>query len=357
MNQLKKQRAFDAMAAFGREILKSCVSICGAILIGALIILLVGENPLIAFKELLYGAFGTKTYLANTLSRAVPLIFTGLSVALSARCGLLNIGAEGQLYLGAMAVAVAGLYMGDLPRGIAIVLLMAAGFLGGMLGGLTAGILKAKFQISEVIAAIMLNYVFRLFTSYLAAGRFSSGETSVQTVKLPESLSLTTLVSGTKLTTSILFVLLAALGLYIFLWHTSAGYKLRAVGFNASAAAASGIDANLLVLLTMGLCGGLAGWAGTCEVLGNYHRFIEGFSPSYGFTGIAVAILGRNHPLGVLLTALLFAVLNSGALRMARVTNVSSNVVTVIQSLIIIAVAAPEIIRIVKRKKGGMAHA
>ena len=138
----------------------------------------------------------------------------------------------------------------------------------------------------------------------------------------------------------------------VFLNKTTLGFKLRAVGYNASAAGASGINARRLMLLTMGLCGGLAGLAGTCEVLGSYHRFIEGFSPSYGFTGIAVAILGRSNPFGVVLTSLMFAILDSGALRMARVTSVSSSVVVVIQSLIIMAVAAPEMIRFHRRKKG-----
>lgn len=346
----------SAAKSFLGELGKSLLSILLALGVGALIILTAGENPLHAFGELLRGAFGNRTYIANTVSRAVPLIFTGLSVALSSRCGMLNIGAEGQLHLGAVVVAVLGLYMGGWPAFVAVPILLLAGFLGGMLGGLLAGVLKARFQISEVIAAIMLNYVFRLFTSYLATGPFSSGETSVQTIKLAESLSLPTLASGTKLTVAILFVILAAVALYVFLWRMTSGYKLRSVGANASAALASGINAKGYMLLTMALSGGLAGWAGCCEVLGTYHRFIEGFSPSYGFTGIAVAILGRSHPLGVVLTALLFAVLDSGALRMARVTNVSSSVVTVIQSLIIIAVAAPGMIRFAKRhRKGGHA--
>lgn len=346
-------RLLKTAKSFGRELGQSLLSICLAILVGGLVILAVGEDPIEAFRELLRGAFGSRIYVANTFSRAVPLIFTGLSVALSSRCGMLNIGAEGQLYLGAMAVAVMGLYMGNVPGIVAIPLLLLVGFLGGMTGGLIAGGLKARFGVSEVIAAIMLNYVFRLFTSWLAAGRFSSGEASVQTVRLPENLSLPTLVSGTKLTVAIFFALLVAAGIYVFLWRTTAGYKLRAVGFNSSAAVASGINSKALMLVTMGLSGGLAGWAGTCEVLGNYHRFIEGFSPSYGFTGIAVAILGRNHPAGVILTALLFAALDSGALRMARVTSVSSSVVTVIQSLIIIAVAAPELVHIFRRSGEG----
>lgn len=336
----------------GRHLAQSLASIAAAILVGMLIILAVGENPITAFAELLRGAFGSKVYLANTISRSVPLIFTGLSVALSLRCGMFNIGAEGQLYLGAMAAAILGLYLEGVPRLLAIALLILAGFLGGALGGIVVGELRTRFQISEVIAAIMLNYVFKLFTSYLAAGRFSSGETSVQTVKLPAELSLTTLVRSTKLTSSVIIALVIVVAIHIFLTRTTLGFKLRAVGNNGSAALASGISTKRLMLLTMGLSGGLAGLAGCCEVLGSYHRFIEGFSPSYGFTGIAVAILGRSNPFGVVLTSLLFATLDSGALRMARVTNVSSSVVTVIQSLIIISVAAPELIRFARRKGG-----
>lgn len=352
-----KSKEKGSMNAFLLEIAHSLVSICVAIIVGVIVILVVGENPIVAFRELLKGAFGNKVYFANTISRAVPLVFCGLSVALSQRCGIFNIGAEGQLHLGAMAVAIMGLYVGGLPHLLAIPLLFIAGFVGGAIGGLCVGVLKSRFRISEVIAAIMLNYVFKLFTSWLAAGPFTSRETSVQTIKLADSLSLSTLVQNTKLTTGVFIAIAVVAIMWVFLWRTTAGFKLRATGFNGSAAKANGINSNLLMLLTMGLCGGLAGLAGCTEVLGNYHRFIEGFSPSYGFTGIAVAILGRNHPVGVVLTSFLFAVLNSGALRMARVTNVSSNVVAVIQSLIIIAVAAPEMIRFSKKRLGSKTKA
>lgn len=334
-----------------KVLLQSLISILIAIGLGMIIIFVVGYNPINAFAELFKGAFGSKIYIANTFSRAVPLIFTGLSVALSARCGMLNIGGEGQLYLGAMAVAIVGLYIGNLPHILAIIILIVVAFIGGMLGGSLCGFLKIKFGISEVISAIMLNYVFKLFTSWLAADVYPSGESSVQTIKLDPNLNLTALVKSSNLTTSVILVLIIVVALYIFLWKTTIGYKLRAVGFNYSAANSSGINAKLLMLLTMSLCGGLAGLAGGCEVLSNYHRFIEGFSPSYGFTGIAVAILGRNHPFAVILTALLFATLDSGALRMARVTGVSSSVIAVIKGLIIMLVAAPELIKIFKQKE------
>lgn len=198
----------SSLKSFFLELLHSLISICLSILVGAVVILIVGENPINAFGELFKGAYGNRIYIANTLSRAVPLIFCGLSVALSQRCGIFNIGAEVQLHLGAMAVAITGLYLGDDPREVAIPVLIIVGFLGGVLGGLCVGVLKSRFQISEVTAAIMLNYVFKLFTSWLASGPFTSGETSVQTIKLSESLSLTTLVKNSKLTTSVFLALI-----------------------------------------------------------------------------------------------------------------------------------------------------
>lgn len=341
----------DKLRELGKILLQSVISILIALVIGAIIILILGENPLFAYGELFKGAFNNSVTIANTFSKAVPLIFTGLAVAISLKAGMLNIGAEGQLYLGAMASAICALYVGNLSPVIAIPLCILAGFIGGALGGLLAGFLRSKFMISEVIAAIMLNYIFKLLTSYLAAGPFSSGESVVQTPKIGEGAWLTTLVPGSKLTTAILLAVVAAIIIHYFLTKTSPGFKLRAVGDNRTAAASGGIKVKWYMLLAMGLSGGLAGLAGTTEVLGTYHRFIEGFSPSFGFTGIAVAILARNNPFAVILSALLFAILDTGSLRMARTTNISSNVVVVIQSLIIIAVSAPEMIKFVKKRK------
>ena len=335
---------------FLRDILQALTSIVLAVILTALLILLIGESPVEGFSALIYGAFGSPVSVANTVSKMIPLVFTGLSVAISARCGMLNIGAEGQLNLGAMATALIGLVLGNVPPFLAVIVCIFAGFLGGMLGGLSAGVMKSRFGVSEVIAAIMLNYVFRLSTSWLAAVPFNSRESMVQTPMMPQSTWLSTIVGRSRLTTAVYVALVGVLAVYIFIWKMRAGYKLRAVGYNRNAAESAGINSNHYMMLAMALAGGLAGLAGATEVIGKYHRFIEGFSPSFGFTGIAVAILGRNHPVGVVLTAFLFAFLDAGALRMARVTSISSDMVTVIQSLIILAVAAPGMLRLTGRK-------
>ena len=323
------------------ELGKSLAAIVLAFVIGALFILVAGESPATAYSSLLKGALGTPQAVANTVSKSIPLAFTGLAVALGSRCGMLNIGAEGQLHAGAMAATLTGLTLSFLPAPILLVVSIAAGIAAGMLVGSVPGIFKAKFQTNEVIVAIMLNYVCTLFTSWLVNGPFKVPGSTAQTEMLPENIWFARLLPKSN-----------SLLMYIFLWKTSVGYQLRAVGANASAAKTAGIPVNFYLIMAMTLSGGIAALAGVTEIFGKYHRFIEGFSPSFGFTGIAVAILGKNHPAGVLLTSLLFGVLEMGSLRMSRETAVSTNMVTVIQSLVILFVAAPELIRWSRKRRG-----
>lgn len=335
------------------ELGKSLAAIGIALLIGALFILISGESPVEAYGALLKGALGSPKSIANTISKSIPLAFTGLAVALGSRCGMLNIGAEGQLHAGAMAAVLTALALSSLPALVLMPVSIAAGILAGMLVGSIPGMFKAKLNTSEVIVAIMLNYICTLFTSWLVNGPAKAQGSTAQTYVIPESVWFGRLIPQTQLTSSLFLLLIVAAVMYIFLWKTSLGYQLRAVGANPSAAGTAGIKVQRFLILSMVLSGGLAAMAGITEVFGKYHRFIEGFSPSFGFTGIAVAILGRNHPVGVLLTALLFGIMDMGALRMSRVTNVSTNMITVVQSLVILLVAAPELIKWHKNRKRG----
>lgn len=335
------------------ELKKSLAAIGIAILVGALFILLSGESPIEAYGALLKGALGSPKSIANTISKSIPLAFTGLAVALGSRCGMLNIGAEGQLHAGAMAAVLTALSLASFPAPIVLVVSIIAGILAGMIVGGIPGFFKAKLNTNEVIVAIMMNYICTLFTSWLVNGPVKSDGSTAQTEVLPEGVWLGRLIPQTQLTTALFILIAVAVLMYIFLWKTSVGYQLRAVGANPSAAGTAGIRVKLYMVMAMVLSGGLAALAGITEVFGKYHRFIEGFSPSFGFTGIAVAILGRNHPAGVLLTALLFGIMDMGALRMSRVTDVSTNMVTVVQSLVILLVAAPELIKWNKKRKRG----
>ena len=329
------------------EIGKSLAAIGLALVIGALFILLAGESPIRAYTSLIQGALGTPQSIANTISKSIPLAFTGLAVAMGSRCGMLNIGAEGQLHAGAMASVITALTLGSLPAPI----LLVVSILAGMAVGSVPGIFKARFSTNEVIVAIMLNYICTLFTSYLVNGPFKTEGSTAQTELIAEGLWFGRLLPRTQLTYALFLLIFIAAAMYVFLWKTSVGYQLRAVGANPSAAGTAGIRVNLFLIMSMTLSGGIAAMAGITEVFGKYHRFIEGFSPSFGFTGIAVAILGRNHPAGVLLTALLFGIMDMGSLRMSRETMVSTNMVIVIQSLVILLVAAPELIKW-SRKRG-----
>lgn len=335
------------------ELKKSLAAIGIAILVGALFILLSGESPIEAYGALLKGALGSPKSIANTISKSIPLAFTGLAVALGSRCGMLNIGAEGQLHAGAMAAVLTALSLASFPAPIVLIVSIIAGILAGMIVGGIPGFFKARLNTNEVIVAIMLNYICTLFTSWLVNGPVKSDGSTAQTEVLPEGVWLGRLIPQTQLTTALFILIVAAVLMYIFLWKTSVGYQLRAVGANPSAAGTAGIRVKTYMIMAMVLSGGLAALAGITEVFGKYHRFIEGFSPSFGFTGIAVAILGRNHPAGVLLTALLFGIMDMGALRMSRVTDVSTNMVIVVQSLVILLVAAPELIKWNKKRKRG----
>ena len=335
------------------ELKKSLAAIGIAILVGALFILMSGESPIEAYGALLKGALGSPKSIANTISKSIPLAFTGLAVALGSRCGMLNIGAEGQLHAGAMAAVLTALSLSAFPAPIVLVVSIIAGILAGMIVGGIPGFFKARLNTNEVIVAIMLNYICTLFTSWLVNGPVKSDGSTAQTEVLPEGVWLGRLIPQTQLTTALFILIAVAILIYIFLWKTSVGYQLRAVGANPSAAGTAGIRVKTYMIMAMVLSGGLAALAGITEVFGKYHRFIEGFSPSFGFTGIAVAILGRNHPAGVLLTALLFGIMDMGALRMSRVTDVSTNMVTVVQSLVILLVAAPELIKWNKKRKRG----
>ena len=332
------------------ELAKSLAAIVLALFIGAFFILITGESPVTAYASLLKGALGTPQSIANTISKSIPLAFTGLAVALGSRCGMLNIGAEGQLHVGAMASVITALTLSFLPAPILLLVSILAGILAGMGVGSIPGLFKAKFSTNEVIVAIMLNYICTLFTSYLVNGPYKTEGSTAQTELIAEGIWFGKLLPRTQLTYALFILLAVAAAMYVFLWKTSTGYKLRAVGANPSAAGTAGIRVDFYLVMSMTLSGGIAALAGITEVFGKYHRFIEGFSPSFGFTGIAVAILGRNHPAGVLLTSLLFGIMDMGSLRMSRETLVSANMVTVIQSLVILFVAAPELIKWARKR-------
>ena len=315
----------------------SLTAIALALAVSAVLILLAGQNPLTAYWALLQGAFGDGFALGNTLARTTPLIFTGLAVAFAFRCNLLNIGAEGQLYAGALASVIIGVYVTGLPAIIHIPLAIAGGFVAGAIWGGLAGYLRAARGINEIISTIMLNFIAIFFVSYLIQGPLAEPPGFFhQTAMVEESARLPVLYQKSDLSIAIFIAIGCALVIAYLLWRTPFGLKLRAVGESTGTARFSGIPINRYVFGAMSISGGLAGLAGTAEMIGSQYRLLDFFSPGYGFDGIAVAFLGRSDPIGVVFAAFLFAALRVGANQMQRSTGLPTSLVLVIQGMVIL---------------------
>ena len=327
--------------------------------------MLIGDNPFQTFALLVGNSFGSLRDVGYTLFIATPLIFTGLAVAVAFRCGLLNIGAEGQLYVAAFATAWVGIKFGgtvvnvfgenvdyswmSLPSIILVPMCILAAVVAGGFWGFIPGYLKAKFGSHEVINTIMLNFIAIALVSYLTQYHYKqAGDPILQTVPIGEAAHIPRIsqfIPGmpefVPLSVAFLLAILMCVLVYIFLWKTKWGYELRAVGENPSAAEYAGISPNKQIIVAMTISGALAGMVAVGEVLGYRYRYYDGFSPEWGFLGIAVALLGRNHPLGIFLAAIFFAVLQRGGIFVDAFTEyVSKDLVEVLQAIVILLVAS-----------------
>jgi len=297
-----------------------------ALLVGSLPLLLLGVDPLSAYRVFFEGAFGSFYRLSEVLVKATPLLFTGLAVALPLRAGLWNIGAEGQLHLGAAAATAVAVSWGQASPAQAPLLLGAmflAGAAAGGVWGMIPGWLRVKHGLSEIVTTLMLNYIAIFSMEYLVFGPLKApGMNRPQSALFPEAGWLPRW-SGTRLHAGLIVALVVAALIYVLFARTRLGYEIRVLGANPKAAAANGVSPLKVTLWVMALGGLLAAWAGVSEVSGIQRRLRLGFSPGYGYTGIAVALLGKSHPVGVALSALFFAVLAVGGSFMQSQTFVS----------------------------------
>ena len=289
---------------------------------------------------------------SESLVISTPYIYAGLSVALGMRAGLFNIGAEGQLFVGGLASAFVGYAVKGLPMLIHLPLAIAAGLLAGALWGAVPGYLKARTGAHEVINTIMMNWIAFRLTDYLLSGPMARPDRLPITPQVRPTAYLPTLFSPpVRLHWGFFLALAAAFLVYWFLWKTPRGLEIRMTGQNQNAARYAGIRIGLITVLAMSMAGALAGMSGVNQILAVDHQLVRAFSTGYGFDSIALALLGNSHPLGVVLSSLLFGFMRGGAARMQSVAGTPVEIIRIIQGLVIFFVAAPAIIRSLYRIK------
>jgi general nucleoside transport system permease protein len=322
-----------------------------AFAVGALLLLALGADPVAAYGSMLDGAFGDTAAIFRTLTRATPLMLVAVGICIAFRGGVINIGAEGQLFLGAISATAFSLWAGGtLPPLLLLAGTLTAGFLAGAVWGFIPGFLKARFEVNEILTTVMMNQIAIQLVFFLLSGpmidpaEIEKGTRISQSAPLPEGAWLPRLAPPSQIHAGIFIGLIAAIVIYVLLWRTTLGYRIRAVGLSRDAARYAGISVPRYLTLSLLLSGALAGLAGAVEVTGVTHRMVEGFAVGYGFSGIVVALFGRLHPIGAIPSAFLFGALLVGAEKMQRTVQVPSATVIALEGLVVIFVVSSELI-------------
>lgn len=332
------------------------VALFVALICGDILIMSYGQSPSHVYRLLLEGTWGNAYGFGQVLYKTTTLTFTGLAVSLGIRAGLFNVGAESQLAAGGFLAAVTGLLLSPVVPGvIGIPICMLAAALGGGIVGAVPGVLKVRFGAHEVIVTIMLNFVVLAFLNWIIANHLHVPETlhtpEIHTGVIPRLDEFIQAFHGSAANLSIIVSLLAAAAVWFFLFRSRRGYELRAVGLQPDAAEYGGVSVGGVWFRAMALSGAIAGLGGINYVLGYKHYYEDGFAGGSGFLGIAVALVGRNHPLGVVLAALFFATLSQGGLATHAV--VPKQMVEVLQGVVILAVAmsVPEVQKLLRQAR------
>ena len=319
------------------NILVPLASVLLAFLIGCIIMLALGANPLVALQNLWTGAFGNVRNLGTTLSRATPLIFTGLCACFAYRCGVFNLGGEGQFIMGSIVCCVIATQSG-ITGFPGILLCLVAGALAGGLWAMIPGLLKIYRGQNEMIISIMLNYVATLLMGVFYTNWLRDGSVP-QTMSVPKETMLQRMF-GLRFTSAFVIAVVIGLLTYYFLFYTSKGFQLRAVGLNMTAAQFNGFAVKRYILVSFIVSGAIAGIGGSAELLGTQYRLINGFASGYGFDGVSMALIGQLHPLATMLVAVFFAALRVGSTTMQAATGVPTSVSDIIQALVIVFAVA-----------------
>lgn len=326
-----------------------------ALLVGAIMLLLLKVNPIEAYRAMWDGAFGSQNALAETLVKATPLLLVGLGICISFRGDVINIGGEGQMIVGAILGTLVGLTLVDWPGWAVIPIALITGFLGGAIWGGIPGFLKAYFRVNEILSTVMMNAIAVQLMNFLLRGPMIDPSQAELASKIPQTARL---LDGfrlprwapTRLHLGALIAVVLAVLVYILLWRTTWGYRIRAVGQNPDASRYAGVKVRNYIVLALILSGAFAGLAGVMQVYGVNYRMItdgsaSGFTGSAGFNGIVAALFGGLHPIGTIPASILFGALLVGANKMQRVVQVPSALITALNGLVVVFVVSSEIWR------------
>ncbi|CAM3734125.1 ABC transporter permease [Mesobacillus thioparans] len=322
-----------------RHTIVSIISILLGLVAGGILMLFIGSNPIEGYSYLLQGALKNLERIGNTLATATPLVFTGLSVAFAFRTGLFNIGASGQMLVGGLLASAVGLTY-DFSRPVLLLVMILVGMLGGALWAFVPGLLKAKFNVHEVVSTIMMNWIAYWTIYYVIPGYFKGEFLETESKKLAESATLRTpwltdMFQGSYINLGLFLAVIAVIIIAFIIDKTTLGYELKAVGFNRFAAEYAGMKVNRNIILSMLISGALAGLGGVALYTGNASSIQIGILPSQGYDGIAVALLGANNPIGVFFAAVLFGILYSGTGFMNAMTEIPPELANTIIAIII----------------------
>ena len=326
------------------------IAVVAALAIGAILLFALGANPLEAYRALVNGALGNTSGLTQTLAKATPLLLVGLGICIAFRGGVINIGGEGQIIVGALAATSLSLAFPEWPGWLLLPMTLFAGVIMGAIWGGIPGVLKARLNVNEILSTVMMNQIALQSMNFLLRGplldpaQIAAGTNIPQSAALPQTVWLTRLVPRTLLHSGAILALVLAVLVYFLLWRTTIGYRIRAVGLNPAAARYAGIPVARYTALSLILSGAFAGLAGAVEVTGIHHRMIEGMSGGYGFSGIVAALFGKLHPLGSIPASALFGALLVGADKMQRTVQVPSSLVIVLQGLVVLFVVSSDLI-------------
>ncbi|RAT98903.1 ABC transporter permease [Brevibacillus sp. Leaf182] len=351
-----------AIKELSKSLVQPLLAVVIGLLTGALVIAAVGESILGTYQEMWKGAFGSFYFFTSTLARATPIMLIALGLSLAFRAGVFNLGAEGQMVLGAVSAALVSIYL-PAPGMIKIVAGMFAGMAVGGFWALLPGFMEARFRIPLLISTLLFNYIAVLFASYLVTEPFrdrSGSAALAQTVMLEKSAWLPKLFAGMSVHAGFLFAIVAALLLFWVLRFTPFGYEVKMLGQNSLFAQYGGINRIRVMLTGMFASGGLAGLAGTVEVMGAHYRFVDGALtvPGFAWTGLMAALLANSHPLGIIVTSILLAAFQTGAMGVERNTDVPLELASVIQAVLILFISAKFSYDWWKKRKakGGESH-